>query len=86
MTSKRDWLITILGAQQQQDMSWVFHNGITRWYNEAGQLHREDGPAVILPDGGVEWWFNGTHISFSLWCRRLIITDEQKLLLRLQYD
>ena len=24
-----------------------------------GQVHREDGPAVIWADGGQEWWLNG---------------------------
>jgi hypothetical protein len=31
----------------------------TIFYRVNGQLHREDGPAVIHPDGGKEWWLNG---------------------------
>ena len=32
----------------------------TRWYyNSAGQLHREGGPAVEYVDGPVEWHQNG---------------------------
>jgi hypothetical protein len=27
--------------------------------NEAGELHREDGPAIMLSNGHKEWWFNG---------------------------
>jgi hypothetical protein len=30
-----------------------------RWYNENGQLHREDGPAVERANGNNEWWLNG---------------------------
>jgi len=29
------------------------------WYNEGGQLHREDGPAVKDADGTEEWWRDG---------------------------
>ena len=28
------------------------------WKNENGQLHREDGPAVICPDGTQKWYIN----------------------------
>ena len=34
-------------------------DGTTEWRNEAGDLHREDGPAVIYPHGRREWWRNG---------------------------
>ena len=30
-----------------------------RWYNEAGQYHREDGPAVEYAEGGKVWYLNG---------------------------
>lgn len=31
---------------------------IHEWYHE-GELHRDEGPAVIYPDGRQEWWWNG---------------------------
>ena len=32
----------------------------TKWYyNEQGQLHRTDGPAVEYANGDKEWWVNG---------------------------
>ena len=32
----------------------------TRWYhNSAGQLHRDDGPAVEYITGSKEWWQHG---------------------------
>ena len=34
-------------------------NGNLRWYNEKGQLHREDGPAEIVSNGGCYWCING---------------------------
>lgn len=30
-----------------------------RWFNDAGILHREDGPAVEWNNGSKEWYFNG---------------------------
>ena len=56
------------------------------WRNSAGQLHREDGPALETPYGGKEWYSNGQlhktddpaiiTIDFSIWymngkCHRL---------------
>ena len=32
--------------------------GTKRWYNEAGQYHRTDGPAVIYSDGHHYWYIN----------------------------
>ena len=37
----------------------VDHNGTRKYYNDAGQLHRVDGPAVVWRDGGKEWYQNG---------------------------
>jgi hypothetical protein len=28
------------------------------WCNDKGQLHREDGPAIVWEDGSKEWWIN----------------------------
>ena len=29
------------------------------WKNSKGQLHREDGPAIIEPDGDKHWYIKG---------------------------
>ena len=34
-------------------------NGIEIWRLPNGTYHREDGPAVIRPNGNNEWWVNG---------------------------
>ncbi len=34
-------------------------SGARLYYNHLGQLHREDGPAVIQMHGRKEWWSNG---------------------------
>ena len=33
--------------------------GDRRYFNALGQLHRIDGPAVILPTGSEFWYYNG---------------------------
>lgn len=33
------------------------------WLN--GKRHREDGPAVIYPDGSMEWWFEGEFVYYA---------------------
>ena len=34
-------------------------DGTRKYYNSAGQLHCEDGPAVILKNGSKFWFQNG---------------------------
>jgi hypothetical protein len=34
-------------------------NGNVAWKNDHGQLHREDGPAVIWSDGTMLWYLHG---------------------------
>ncbi len=34
------------------------NDGPQIWKNEKGELHREDGPAVIFPNGRKEWYIN----------------------------
>jgi hypothetical protein len=86
MTSKRDWAIKYLDAKQQPNGSWYSNDGTTRWFNDEGEYHRADGPAVIFHSGDVRWYLNGAIYFFNRWCNKLNIPDEQKLLLRLQYD
>ena len=35
------------------------HPDRTEWYNDQGQRHRLDGPAVEYLNGTKEWWLNG---------------------------
>ena len=37
----------------------IDEHGNKRWYNEQGQLHRTDGPALIYPHGTQYWYING---------------------------
>ena len=40
-------------------MKLVMSNGTIKYFNDEGKLHREDGPAVIYPDGTKFWYVNG---------------------------
>jgi len=72
-------------AVEQSDGSYLSVYGDTTWYNEEGQLHKEDGPAIILGDGDIVWYLHGLGSSFDEWCIKLNKSDEEKMLLRLQY-
>ena len=37
----------------------IDEEGTRHWRNEAGQLHREDGPAVEWANGTKHWYLNG---------------------------
>ena len=37
----------------------VAEYGTRRYYNNAGQLHRTDGPAILWADGTKLWYQNG---------------------------
>jgi hypothetical protein len=36
----------------------IDHCGTKRWYNEKGDCHREDGPAIEYADGTKSWYKN----------------------------
>jgi hypothetical protein len=82
----RNFNIDKLDAEEQSDGSYLNKYGDVCWYNEAGQRHREDGPAVIYNDGEVEWLLNGEYHTFESWCAALNKSDEVKMLLRLSYE
>ena len=39
----------------------VAKDGTRRYYNNAGELHRDEGPAVEWPDGSKGWVQNGQY-------------------------
>ena len=62
--------------------SWS--DGTLSWYQH-DKLHREDGPAVIRSDGKFEWCLKGYPYHFPVWCKKLQLTEEEIIMLRLQY-
>ena len=83
--SYKDFDISLYGAVEQPDGSYLHNDGDVYWYNKVGQRHRKDGPAVISPNGDVEWWLNGNYYFVDDWLIELNKTDEEKMMLRLQY-
>ena len=84
--SKRSFDIREYTSTRQPDGSYINDMGTIHWYNTTADIHKEDGPAVIYANGTSGWFFKGEHYSFNEWLKRTPIPDEQKLLLRLQYD
>ena len=85
MSNNREHHIESFGAVEQSDGSYLHNDGDVYWYNEAGLNHKEDGPAVIR-HYGIAWYYLGINYTFKDWLILTPITDEQKLLLRLQYE
>jgi hypothetical protein len=81
--SRKGWAIHY-GAEEQPDGSWLHDDGEVEWYNELGEIHREDGPAIIRK-GHMYWSLNDREYSLKDWLKRTPISDEAKMLLRLQY-
>lgn len=34
-------------------------NGTVRWFDSDGEMHNDDGPALITATGTQEWWLHG---------------------------
>jgi hypothetical protein len=83
--TSRDIAINEYGAELQPDGSYRSVDGYIMLYNEQGQVHSEDGPAIIYPNGNVSWCYDGLSYSFNTWLTLSDATDEAKMLLRLQY-
>jgi len=73
------------GIVEQPDGSYKDDGDNIYWYNEDGEYHREDGPAVILPND-IYWYINGYSYTFDWWCIESNKSDEDKMMLRLRYE
>ena len=61
-------------------------SGTQHWFNSCNLLHREDGPAVIDPDGTVWWWLEGQcYFTFGEWLGALDVDPKTKTLLALKW-
>jgi len=85
--SKRVRCLKLFGVitKQSNDGSWLHTNGDICYYNDAGDYHREDGPAVININNNVRWFYCDTEYRFSNWCYKVGCSDEAKMMLRLRY-
>ena len=75
-------------AVEQSDGSWLHDDGDVYWYNRIGEIHREDGPAILRPYIGytcVDWFLNDEEYSLEDWLKLSTLPDEDKMMLRLRY-
>jgi hypothetical protein len=54
------------------------------WYQH-GEFHRDDGPAIIYANGHKSWWLNNERFTFERWLDEVDISEEQKVMIKLQY-
>lgn len=59
-------------------------NGFQCWWS-GDWRHRNDGPAVIYPDGRVEWWLNNNVHTFTSWCKAVKLLPEEIVEMKLLY-
>jgi hypothetical protein len=84
--STRDIHIRYYAAVEQSDGSYLLDNDIKAWYDDAGDYHREDGPACIFSNGTVRWYIHANRYhQYDDWITALNISDEFNMLLKLQY-
>jgi hypothetical protein len=84
--SPRYIAINYLDALEQLDGSYKKpRTGVIQWFDDEGEFHCDVGPAIIYPNGNYHWFVNGKRYLFNDWCKKLSKTDEEKMLLRLQY-
>ena len=86
-STDKSYDINYRGAIEQPDGSWLNNNGNYNWYNVRGFVHREDGPGFIGSDKTVCWCIDGfVHYTLVDWCDVLNKSEEEKMLLKLQYE
>jgi hypothetical protein len=62
----------------------IHSNGGKEWWLN-DRLHRVDGPAIEFSNGFVEWYLDGHRYHFERWLELTPKSEEEKLLLKLQY-
>ena len=68
---------------------WYNRSGTVRWLDDEGHYHREDGPAIVWPNG-TQWWFShgGYHFAHGpsdLYADGALRWYEDRQLLRERY-
>ena len=60
-------------------------DGDEDWYLH-GDYHRTNGPAIVWHDGDEDWYLHGSCYTFDEWLEaNTEISDEEKVMLKLQY-
>jgi len=69
----------LIHRNENNEMIWPkkykYSNGTQFWYFE-GDLHREEGPAIIWPDGKKEWFLDGVRFyEESKWLNKVLFNE-----------
>ena len=62
----------------------ILSDGYQAWYQH-GLRHRDNGPAIEWPDGEKSWYLNNRYLLFDDWLDEVNISDEAKVMMKLQY-
>ena len=82
------------GNKQWYDSGGYYHrdggpaiicaNGAKYWYQH-DMRHRDDGPAIIASNGENYWYLNDRYLSFDEWLHEVDMSDEAKVMMKLQH-
>jgi hypothetical protein len=62
----------------------IYINGHKEWWQH-GKRHRDDGPAVVYASGHQRWYLYDQRLSFDGWLNKVDMSDEDKVMMKLQY-
>ena len=66
-----DYIVDIDGRKYYYKDNYMYKHinkyGSVFYYNESGQYHRLDGPAVEYSSGNKEYYINGVYYSYKGW-------------------
>jgi hypothetical protein len=77
-------LKNILGFGQNKIVMFEWLDGTKHWYQH-NKRHRDDGPAVEWPNGAKTWYLYDQRLSFDEWLDKVKMSDEGKVMMKLQY-
>jgi hypothetical protein len=63
-------------------IEWL--DGDKFWYQH-GECHRDDGPAYESANGGKSWYLHDQCLTFDEWLNKVDMSDEDKVMLKLEY-
>tara|TARA_R110000851_G_scaffold113803_1_gene238636 strand:+ start:342 stop:560 length:219 start_codon:yes stop_codon:yes gene_type:complete len=70
-----DKMQPIMTVNRFGDKFWMLHT----------KIHRDDGPAIEYADGYKSWWLNDNPLTFDKWLDKVNMSDEDKVMMKLQY-
>lgn len=80
------WLYNDVLVHRTDGPAWTFNdsNGCQEYWFLNGEIHRDDGPAV-LSNEGIYFYLNGNHISIRKFIEIKKIAEEESSLMILKY-